>query len=170
MNELSFQRYSGNVFNENNSYIYIYFGLWGEGHVPPPQAVLVTILKWMLAGATPALVAQGLARGRENVAPVLPDYDPFAPETPLRVSVTALRRDGQVHARASVLPTPRAGVTFAFYLIRDGQREAMRWYRPEPEASFDIPEAPGRLSVRAFARDRDGATTIVSAPVADEAP
>jgi len=61
-------------------------------------------------------------------------------------------------------------VTFAFYLIRDGQREAMRWYRPEPEASFDIPEAPGRLSVRAFARDRDGATTIVSAPVADEAP
>jgi len=165
-----FKKFETNTLKESNSDIYIYFGLWGEGHAPPPQAMLVTILKWMLAGATPAIVAQGLARGRDNVAPVLPDYDPFAPRTPLRVSVTALRRDGQVHARASVLPASPAGVTYAFYLVRDGQREAIQWYRPEPEASFDISETPGRLSVRAFARDREGATTIVTVPVVDDAP
>jgi len=100
----------------------------------------------------------------------LPEFDPFAPKPPLRLSVTARRADGKLVVTCAARPTPPAGMTYAFYLIRNDQREAMRWYRPEPEASFDISETPGRLSVRAFARDREGATTIVTVPVVDDAP
>ncbi len=147
----------------------MYFGDWGDGHAGIPGLMLRKVLSRLLAGQSPGAVARELAEGRERVAPVLAAFDPFDPQLPLRLKVEAARTDGQVCVRAVVRPPKPAGLTYAFYLVRDGQREAMRWYRPEPEAVFDIPEAPGRLSVRAFVRTRDGATTIESAAVADQA-
>ena len=148
----------------------MYFGDWGDGHAGLPGLMLRSVLARVVAGETPGEIALALAEGRQRGVPALPEFDPFAPKPPLRLSVTARRADGKVVVACAARPAPPAGMTYAFYLIRDDQRESMRWYRPEPEASFDIPETPGRLSVRAFARDRDGATTIATAPVVDDAP
>ena len=44
-------------------------------------------------------------------------------------------------------------VIYAFYLLLDGERCAMRWYENNPTACFDLPRDAGKLEVIAFAKD-----------------
>lgn len=75
------------------------------------------------------------------------------PRTPARGSTPSvlLEADGDALTVRLAAP-PAAGHEVAFYLLRDGERVATRWYSADPVTRFPGPLARGRYEAQAFIR------------------
>jgi len=145
----------------------LFFGQWGDGHAAPPKAVLEVILRKLADGEPVIGVMQELDAGLSGLCDG-PAYFPWpATHSGFRLEASARVANDKVHATCSAEqePTETEGVTYAFYLLVDGVRHAMRWYETHPEAYFDLLNATGKLEVIAFARDRLGSQVSVRIPV-----
>ena len=145
----------------------LFFGQWGDGHAAPPKAVLEVILRKLVDGEPVIGVMQELDAGIPGLCDG-PAYFPWpVTHSVFRLEASASVANEKVHATCSAEqePTETEGVTYAFYLLIDGVRHAMRWYDPRPEAYFKLMNAKGKLEVIAFARDRLGGQVSVRIPV-----
>lgn len=62
----------------------------------------------------------------------------------------------QVVADLEVDGVRAVGVTYAFYLLVDGKRMAVRWYSPLNETVFDVAGITGLVEIVAFSKDMFG--------------
>jgi hypothetical protein len=134
-----------------------YIGNWGEGHAPPPKEMLGAVLARMAAGETSVDLAKALDGGLDGRIAIASRF--HWPGEPLRLKVEAraLHEKGVVQAACEVLDeAPVESLTYAFYLVLDGQRCDMRWYERSRCIEFPLPRAAGRLEVVAFVRARTG--------------
>jgi hypothetical protein len=96
----------------------------------------------------PALYARTVAQLKARAAVRAQGAAPWTVE---------LRPDDGWSARI-VPPSGRPGAQYAFYLLRDGERVATRWYAAEPQARFGFPSRVGTFQVAAFVK-HDGEST-----------
>lgn len=134
---------------KKNDQIGVFFGRWGEGHVVPPRVILETSLKKLAEGETVLDVIQSLDSKEERI------FQWFATSHGFRLEVVAYIKNGQVYATCThaAQVDEMSEVIYAFYLLLDGERCAMRWYENNPTACFDLPRDAGKLEVIAFAKD-----------------
>jgi len=126
----------------------IHFGQWGAGHAAPPKEVIEQVIRTLVAGATVEEVIQMLetSSNSESGMHVIKQS---------AITAKAWIAGGKVHAECT-MPSARVKLKYAYYLLDNGQRCAVRWYEPDPAVSFDIPEHGKQLEIVAFCRDELG--------------
>lgn len=147
----------------------IFFGEWGVGHVAPSHSLILFVLRELFNGTRPEALVLALDGGVPGICSPARFFPQFDPGGQGDFQVFAAQQGTAVWAKAGF--TSHAdesidGLQFAFYLLVDGKREAVRWYEPSATARFDLggPEK-GKLSVVAFAMDPFG-NRITSSVVA----
>jgi hypothetical protein len=152
---------------EVNNQLGVFFGHWGQGHVAPPKEILEALLRKLAGGESIVEVVQALSDGLGGLSEVPPHVQWFAAEPDFQLMAKAWVEDAQVHATCSTGQETNAanGVTYAFYLLVDGVRQAMRWYETKSDVFFELPAVIGKLEVVAFARDSLGGQVNVRIPV-----
>lgn len=156
---------------QQDKQIGVFFGQWGEGHAAPPKAILEAVLRKLADGEPVVDVVQALDAGLPGLCDSPAHFPWPAAHSCFRLEASARVENDQVHATCSVElePIETEGVTYAFYLLVDGVRQAKRWYEPRSDAHFDLPNATGKLEVVAFARDRLQNQVSVRIPVGQDA-
>lgn len=122
--------------------IAVFYGQWGEGHSAPSKEMLQNVLRMLAEGDSPVQIVRALENGL-----ALPSES-----TQLQLQVIAKCENGKIYASCRT-DNEHQGIKFAFYLLVDGSRCAVRWYETTTEAYFDFPSKSGRLEVIGFARD-----------------
>jgi hypothetical protein len=152
---------------EVNNQLGVFFGHWGQGHVAPPKVILETLLRKLAGGESIVEVMQALSDGLGGLNEAPPHVHWVAAEPDFQLMAQAWVEDAQVQATCSVGEESNGpgGVTYAFYLLVDGVRQAMRWYETKSNVFFDLPDVTGKLEVVAFARDSLGGQVSVRIPV-----
>jgi hypothetical protein len=153
-------RATGNGFFETDNQL-MWFGKWGEGHEPPPRALVEHVIGYLLdAEASVGGLKHTLAAGplTQYVDAAHAPLDLRSSADDLRLDVRAVREVGQVRiqARPHGLSQGNEQIEFAFYVDSGKERLAVRWY--EPDSSFTYREALRVRATRvtAFARDAFG--------------
>lgn len=142
----------------------IFFGQWGEGHVAPPKAILEAVLRKLAEGESLGSVVLALDGGLGGLCDASSRFHWVAEDRGFQLEARACVENARVYATSSIGEKTH-GLTYAFYLLVDGKRCAMRWYEPNPEVYFDLPSETGKLEVVAFVRDGLGSQVNVRVPV-----
>lgn len=145
----------------------IFFGQWGAGHAGPPKAVLEVILRKLADGESTIEVIQQLDAGLPGLCdgPIYFSWPAVHSNFSLEANAKVMNNQVFATCTAKQVPLETEGITFAFYLLVDGVRHAMRWYEPRSDVHFDLLNVTGKLEVVAFARDRFGMKVSVRVPV-----
>ena len=136
-------------------------GNWGLGHAVPPREMLSRAVSALARGAT-------AAETHEDLRIAFPQAFSYDVAQEFLAAPTF-----DVHREATGTLTVRAGspshvsawLTFAYYILQDGERLSMRWYSSDPEHRVTGDDARRVTSVTCFARDYEGRTTTVSVQV-----
>jgi len=137
-----------------NKQIGVFFGQWGEGHAAPPKQVLEAVLRKMAEAESLTMIVQALEGGLESQVV----------GSRMQLEVSARSENSKVYATCAIGQVTY-GATFAFYLLANGGRCAVRWYETNPECCFDLSGVSGRLEVVAFVRDGLGGQVSARVPV-----
>lgn len=152
---------------KKNNQIGLFFGQWGEGHAAPPKSCLEAVLRELAAGEPVAKILRVLDDDPVGVGDEPLRFNWLVENSGLKLEASARVVSGQVHVTCFLSPerTEMKGVTYAFYLLVDGVRQAIRWYEPCPDVYFDLPNAAKKLEVITFARLHFGVQMSVRIPV-----
>jgi pimeloyl-ACP methyl ester carboxylesterase len=164
----SLQRVGNASFVEQTqNQIGILFGQWGEGHVPLPNAIIDDVLKNLARGVPMVDVLRALDRGIPDLSESAPFFFCAAADPDFRPEINTRIEAGKVLITCSVGHPEQSsfGVTYAFYLLLNGERVAVRWYTVDNHVTFDLPPTPGRLEVVAFVLDSLANKVITRVPV-----
>lgn len=152
---------------QESKQIGLFFGHWGEGHVAPPRDYLEMVLRKLAEGELIHTVIRELDGSHGRLCGDDLDFHWLASNVGLKLEANARVVSGRVHAKSSVGQEGAGteGIMYAFYLLVDGVRQAVRWYEPCSEVHFDLPDKAGRLQVVAFARSQPENQVSVRIPV-----
>jgi hypothetical protein len=144
----------------------IYFGRWGDGHAVPPKAMIEFALRGLTSGLSSNEVVCALERTSfDRVEPKRDDEKTSLATATGIVATAAINAQGVI---ASCDAQPSEAFLYAFYLLNNGARIAIRWYEPSPHAVFELPSDMGRLEIIAFVRDKQGNQSSVRIAVQHE--
>lgn len=143
-------------FSRVDGRVGVYFGRWGEGHVMPPRAIIDQALKLAASGQA---IEQSMASietldGGDQVE----RFDWLGVDG-ISADRVKIQRDGDtisIVCEYSDELIRKNELQFAFYLLLDGVRVSVVWYRSDPTAILPWPSSKGSVEVVSFVRDRLG--------------
>lgn len=158
----TWERNSSRSFILTSYPVACWFGDWGKGHAVPPKEMIESVLNGIVHGISMAQIAKELDMKSEDSEKIFSWFDAdkiSPPEIELRMDGNAI----EAYCKVGHIAGPGYPIEYAFYLIVNGQRTSVRWYKCEPDVRFDIPKEARDIKIAAFIRDSAG--TIVHSTI-----
>lgn len=159
MANYTWERIGKGYISKPEGRIGIFFDYWGDGHAVPPKQLISDIILCLVEGATLAEVMHSLETGSISV------MGKNSPKT-LKIDAEAWISKGRVSAVCKIIEPTKVDLKYAFYLLSNGERCALRWYESDPTVLFDHIGKNGEcLEVMAFCMDASNNIFSVIVPV-----